>query len=258
MRPILFYLCLQLLSPALIQADNSQEDDVQDKADTPVPFVLADMPGLMGRTVPGPYNTIFNLLIAGVPVPVSTQFLPTQRTLNHFLSGKAACIFPGSAVYDFASASEKPTRIIASDTLLTTYLRVYVPLETPPPTSIADLQTMALASEQGSQQSVNDLMVGDKTLSVLQVSSLHQAFQLLRSGRVDGVIAFDFDVQNYARGHDVAWIHHAADFALSESKDAVLCSDGPKARAIIAHVNDRLAAMRASGRLDDILRAVRQ
>lgn len=196
----------------------------------------------------GPYNVIYQQVTTGVPVTPNLTLMPTKRAQRSFYTKESDCLFVATALERiYRDRGLDMADIILSTPVYNHPMRVY---SRPNTTVVRDANHMS-----GERIAVDAAAVsseGAKTLTIpedaviIPASTTEQAFSLLATGRVDHLVAFQFDVE--ALGQRLPRIReypHDPGFFLIRNPEVFACHRTPATEAFIAHINKVLDDMRA-------------
>ena len=221
-----------------------------------ISIVGTSIVGLLSRQEPGPYNEVFDLITADYKGAVSLNIIPIRRAQRAFFNGQADCIFVGSDMPRLHEARGMDTKdIITSTPVKHISMMAYTRPEDSVITNEADLEgkIIALDAAAGSLDFLQPMFLPDMSYAI-ETSTPAQAFALLKQGRVDVAIAFDFDVSLLVKKDpSIANFKSSASYIIVNNEDVMVCKRSEAVELFIKHVDAKLEALRASGRLQKII-----
>ena len=216
------------------------------------------IPGIFDDEIPGPYNTVFADLDRSTGNRLRLKYLPLRRAQRILFSGKTDCFFVGTNQPDFYIARGIPEhRLLISDSINRVSVKAFTRPGEPLISTSHDLEhkVVALDIATGSTAAFKKSYLPAKT-DVISTNSVAQALAILDQGRVHAAICFDFDMIQYIRRRPEASKYmHDPDFSVLVN-DSVICWRSKKTEALLTEINRRLAQLRASGQLGEMLAAI--
>ncbi|WP_262694367.1 substrate-binding periplasmic protein [Kordiimonas aquimaris] len=213
------------------------------------------IPGLFDMGNPGPYNEIYDLITADYTQPIRLRALPIRRARRSFFGERSDCIFVGSATPRvYAERGMTADDLVFSKSINSISMMAYTRPGEPVIRSEDDLEgkLIALDAGAGSVDFVKPLFLPEST-GAIQTNTPAQAFALLEQRRVDVAVAFDYDVSLLMkRDPAIANFEFEADYSIVSNEDVLVCRRSKQVEELMSHVNDKLEALRASGRLSEI------
>lgn len=244
-RWIVSLLVMALWGPTLLAAQTPSKDTIV--------ILKASIPGIFDVQKPGPYNHLFDTVMEKVGTPVSHRWGQVPKAMFDLYMKDVDCIFISSLSTDyFEKWGFAKEQILASDPVNDIAVRVYAaPGVTPP----KDLRGFVGRLAVGDHTTIDSLRVRGalpRGLNIVETEGYREAFDLLDQGRVDFVIAFDFDASLYFDSVGVEYPTNP-EIILVELQDAVSCVKSPKVEAFLVDLNAVIADLRKSGQLQKLL-----
>lgn len=214
------------------------------------------IPGMFDDREPGPYNIIFDRLMAGVRADVIVTMLPSRRATKVFSSRGVDCMFLGSPNPLFYSAfGMKPEEIIHSDTIKVVALKIYGPAGRSPfeDSSILFRANFAVDVGIGDVSYLKDLIPFERE-GVLFARTLVDGFKLLDQGRIEALVAIDLDVQSLNAKSSRYYERYSVSqtYELRRTEDVFVCRKFPRTERFISDINKRTIELQLAGLLDDV------
>lgn len=250
------------LSIVCIQGTHAQTStvgtEITDPADAPVMIAGTMLPSFFHPTEMGAYNVLFDQIVAGLDRDKSApqyqlNFLPVRRAYREFLSKTNDCFFIANRRnYLSAETQEFDENIITSNTIHVSQKKIYTLKTEPTLENMASLEDLMFAADQGAgTQSILPKLL-PKTSELVATESVGQSIQLLESGRVDAIVAYELDMVAYLQMQaSEPVIHASVSFNIQESESAIACWDKPNTVRFLNAVNTRIASLKASGEMID-------
>lgn len=213
------------------------------------------IPGIFDEKNPGPYNVVYNRLVAGVRADIILTMLPIRRATQVFRDRGADCLFLGSPNPDYYYArGVKATDIIHSTTIMAVALKIYSPQgkEAYEDASILHEANFAVDVGIGDVSNLGGLIPVERE-GALFASTLMDGFKLLDQGRIEALVAIDFDVQALmARYPQYSKYPVSKNFVLRRTEDVFVCRKFPRTERFIADIDRRTKELKELGLFDDI------
>lgn len=256
-----FVLCALVIGaqPGIAQEEPLPTDEKQAAVtvfNTPVTIVGTLIPGVLDDAEPGPYNEIYRIITEGFPGEIEFSLVPIRRAQRSFYNRQAMCTFVGSNAVQFLTARGIDINdVIFSTAIKHINVRVYTMPSVPIVNSSDQLagKVVALDIAAGGLDVFKEMFLPDDSI-VISTNSVEQAFALLAQGRVDAVIAFDFDVDMLKKQlPGISEVVHAPGYAIAANDDLLSCWRTPETEALIEYVNIKLAGIREDGRLQALI-----
>lgn len=224
----------------------------------PLILMRAKIPGLFDTNNPGPYNVIYDRLIEGYGPRYTLREAPLRRAITAFVKGDVDCFFFATGDVNIYHDRGVPEgSVLISSPVNSVSLKLFSREGTPVINDISSLKGSYVAVDQGATEisrAADHLSLS--TDKLLPAQTLAQAFLLLNQKRVDAVLAFDSDVAIYQKNSADAKTYGVSEsLSLGASQDSVICKRSARTEVFIAHINQKLAELRASGALQTILAA---
>jgi ABC-type amino acid transport substrate-binding protein len=229
-----------------------------DPADAPVMIAGTSLPYFFHPTEVGAYNILFDQIAAGLDTdenapPYQLNFLPVRRAYREFLSKTNDCFFIANRRnYLSAETPQFDENIITSDTIHVSLKKIYTLKTAPTLESMESLENLMFAADQGAGTQYILPKLLPKTSELVATEGIGQSIQLLQSGRVDAIVAYELDMVAYLQMQASEPIIHASDsFNIQESESAIACWGKPNTVRFLNAVNTRIANLKASGEMID-------
>lgn len=210
------------------------------------------IPTILAVKEPGPYNEIYELLIEGyIPAP-QLHMVPIRRANLMFFSGKMDCLYISSDELPFfVQGGLSPADLVISDVIHRIFVKVYTLEGAPVITAAEQLigQNVAVDITVGEPSDVNQKFF-DNRATLLPAETIEQTLALLAQGRVTAAIVYDIDMAiRRARFPEMPDFQADPGFSLEDEVDTMACRRNSRTEALIAHINQQLAALKSSGKL---------
>ncbi len=223
--------------------------------DTKVNVAITNIEGLLDEQSSGAYDVVLERILKGQN-NVSVMRGPILRIRRLFYGRKADCLFVGINHPEYYHYRNLPfDEVLISASLKTIRLRLYTLPGAETISDIEDLRGKAVAYASGvSSLEEFSRVFASRDIETLRVEKNLQAFQMLEFGRVAAVAAYGLDIKELSRHlPDVAKYQHDPDFFASESEDVMACWRSPKTEAFVKHFNQKVALLKETGELHEIL-----
>jgi len=232
------------------------QDQQQTQYPEPLNIVALQVPWLLDEKKPGPYNKMVDELLLSYDEKMSVKILPLKRAMRHFFGGNAECFFVGN--YDeayFRDTGVPRKSIIVSEPFNAVSIRAFTRTGAAPVKSINDLYERRIAIDLGIGGSDRINKLFPNLTNTVDSLNPGQAHAMLMRGRVNTVLMMDYDYQLYAARHPKKEpLVSSVEFQFERVEDALMCIKNNRTRALIDHVNARIAELKQSGMLAVLLR----
>ncbi len=213
------------------------------------------IPGMFDDVEIGPYNIIYNRIIAGVRADVVMTMLPIRRATKVFSARGVDCMFLGAPNPSFyVDHGMREEDIIYSDTIKTVFLKIYGPIGSEPYEDASILHAENFAVDVGVGEIKNLVhLIPIQREGALFASTLVDGFRLLDQGRVSALVAIDIDVKTL-QAKDARYDKYSVSdsYVLRQTKDVFVCRKFPRTERFIEDVNRRTKELRQAGLLEDV------
>lgn len=204
---------------------------------------------------PGPYNLLYNSLVAGSDFEIVLTMLPIRRASQIFSARGADCMFLGSPdPIIYSGFGMEQNEIIHSDTIMTVSMKIYGPVGSEPindPSKLFDIN-FAVDVSVGDISQLKELIPYDRE-GILFARTLADGFRLLDQGRVEALIAIDIDVKTLQAQDARYELYSVSDsFVLRQTEDVFVCRKFPRTEQFIEYINQRNSELQKAGLLNDI------
>ncbi len=222
----------------------------------PLTIVAPYLPALLHPGQPGPYNDLMDDFLLPFGTDIQVSFAPVRRSLRQFFSGQTDCFFAGNASEVFLRDSPyRGDDLLATAPFNTVNIRAFTTPDMPLVTSLTDLSGRTVAADIGigGDDRIRELLEG--TEKVIWANSALSAHTLVKQRRVYAAIIADYDyILALLRAPGEQMLEHDPSFLLEQFGDTLLCRKTPDTITLVNFVNMRLATLKASGELAEILR----
>jgi ABC-type amino acid transport substrate-binding protein len=210
---------------------------------------------LVGSITPGvfelksgePYTQLYFDVTQDAPLVPELTMLPPMRSNRFFFAGNADCTFMGTDEPEFyQSFNVARDNFLLSKPFNTIRLKAYNSKKDATIKSWEELSGVRIAADSGIEQSSTVQRVLPFANKILYTMSLKQAFDLLKLGRVEAVVAYSIDIDFYKSQSGADFFHASARFDLFSTGETFTCWPSQKADHFIAHVNKRIQELSES------------
>lgn len=213
------------------------------------------IPGMFDAVEPGPYNVIYNRIIAGVRADVVMTMLPIRRATKVFSARGVDCMFLGAPDPSFyVDHGMRQEDIIYSGTIKTVSLKIFGPVGSKPYENASVLHSENFAVDVGIGEIKNLVhLIPIEREGALFARTLVDGFKLLDQGRVSALVAIDLDVRTL-QAKDARYGQYSVSdtYVLRQTNDVFVCRKFPRTERFITDVNKRTIELRGAGLLDDV------
>jgi ABC-type amino acid transport substrate-binding protein len=204
-----------------------------------------EIQGLMSQSSDEIYNVAMRELLDGMGVELA--ILPLARADALFDAGKVDCTFPNdSAFYE----EKRAAGFIQSVPVNHARLYLFARPGEPAPLSLDEARGRTIGAIRGMAYGN---AVEEAGLKIELVDEEETNIRKLLAKRVDLILGYVPDTPVALKAHGFPALSYAPDRPIKTIRDSVLCHRTPQAEAFLARFDERLAAMRASGRLLTVL-----
>ncbi len=199
----------------------------------------------------GFYNDLARLLLDDIENKPRYDLIPYRRANRIFAQDKSSCHYPSTLNYMAATGIVEDTSdLVESYFMLRSVAHIFSRYDTAPVTEKEDVTGKVIAYPMGAE--VPRLLDGFGA-SFIPVNAEKSKAELLISGRVELMIAYMPDVVFVFRELDKPMPPYDPNFTINDDNIAIVCHRTPGNEALIAHVNERIVALRESGALGTFL-----
>lgn len=226
--------------------------------DQAAPLVISGtaIKGLIDIGSPGPYNAVYNVIEKTYPGEIEFTVRPVRRAVRVFVEHESDCFFVGTNKLDYYESLGMPRdQVLTSDGINHIKLHVYTRPEDPIISSKEAMaaKTYAVDVTAGSSDYFKKKILPEAD-QIFYAQTIEQAFEMLRQKRVQAVLAFDIDrTELLKRVPEAAQYRHDPSFTVLETVDAFACWRSKATEVFIKHVNETVASLESTGRLQAIL-----
>lgn len=215
------------------------------------------IPGIFDENEPGPYNTLYNQVIAGVSFPTVLTMLPIRKATKVFGERGADCIFAGSPDESFyTERGFDVEELVISDTIQDIRLKIYGPIGGSPIEDYRILSDINFAIDIGiGEVHMLRSKIPVEGESVLYAQTLTAGFKMLDVGRIQALIAIDVDVEALKMKSQRYRQYPVSDtFVLRKTEDVFVCRKMMRTERFIEEINQRMVELRQTGQLDSLFK----
>lgn len=221
----------------------------------PLDVVSLQIPWLLDEERRGPYNDVADALLDTFPGGARLTIHPIRRAMRHFFEGSADCFFSGNynGIY-FQAAGITREDLHISIPFNVVNIRAFTRLGAAPVTHTDQLFERRVAVDLGigGKERVQQIFAG--RLNAINSINASQAHALLTGDRVGAVLMMDYDYALYAaRNPFKEPLAFSPGLSIEQVEDAVICKKGDRSKALIQHINSRLADLSRDGSLPQLL-----
>lgn len=243
-------LCFFLFLQSPLAASDSAN------AEGPLSVIGFKVPWLFDDEVPGPYNAVFDHMRRTYAYDINVDFLPTRRAERRFFKGTPDCYLIGDYQEGvFEDRGLKRSDIIISDPINMVQIRLVTRPGEPLVSSLEEVygRTLVVDLAIGGYDRVKRVHLREP-VAAIDSDGVRQAVNVLLQKRVDVAMVMDYDLALFLeRNPNTQKPVFDPNLVIEEVKDAVVCRRNPRSINFIQHINEQLAALKASGELDRLL-----
>jgi len=225
------------------------------KNDQILTIAAGEIPYVFHPVKKGPYNQVFEQLVANMPVNVRLKYYPLKRAMKRMATQDYDCF--AMALKDspnWAKLGIDPSFFQFVGPINTINIKVY----------LAAGQSMeTLEQLSGSMVTADSSIINlhsqfssfEQRVNLVGTDSYVVALEQLVSGRAAAALAYDADVAMLGADHPLKGAVVDTGIVLASFQDGIICKDTERLEPIISAMQAKIDAMRDSGTLTELLQS---
>ncbi|NVK23781.1 MAG: transporter substrate-binding domain-containing protein [Gammaproteobacteria bacterium] len=202
------------------------------------------VPGVFDYNTPeAPYNKLLKELQSSMTV--EGRFLPSARANKLLINKKFECIFPilPPKSRDFPTILSEPINGLKA--------YAFTLAGKPKVSGLSDLRGKTVVYLRG--YLFGGLLEQNPDIHFFPVSDQEAALGVLKKGRADAYLDYIPDLRLALSEEGYGLLKYDIKKPIIEDHDRIECIDNPNTRKFIDDINERLSALKASGKLQELL-----
>ncbi len=218
-----------------------------------ISFIGGEIPYVFHHEQTGPHNEFYQRVLLQSLASHEIKFLPYRRALRDFSARSADCLFVATDTKeDYPQEAIAKNEIIFSDPINRIDLHAYTRLDEPAIKSMSDLKGKTIAGAHSYLAKLKSLAHMPSNKLVIGTVDFIKAFDLLRRGRVDVVVAYDFDRVRSETIHKSTGYNFDPDFIIESTNEVVACWARLETIGFIETLNAKIKDLRQNKKLKPI------
>ena len=218
-----------------------------------ISFFGGEIPYVFHQEQTGPHNEFYERVLQQSLDSHEIKFLPYRRAIRDFSARSADCLYVATDTKeDYPQEAIAKNEIIFSAPINRINLHAYTRLDEPTVKSMSDLEGKVIAGARSHLKKLTSLAKVSSNRIVIGTADHIKAFDLLDRGRVDVVIAYEFDHVSSETTHNFTKHNFDQDFIIKTTNEVVACWTSVETTSFIGTLNDKIKDLRQNKKLEEM------
>lgn len=222
-----------------------------------ISFIDGEIPYVFHQKQTGPHNEFYEHVIQQSMVSHEIKFLPYRRAMRDFSARHADCLYVATDTKeDYPQEAIAKNEIVFSDPINRINLHAYTRLDEPAIKSMSDLKGKVIAGARSHLKKLTSVANVSSNRIHFDTTDHIKAFDLLDRGRVDVVIAYEFDHVRSEATHNFTRHNFDQDFVIETTNEVVACWVSADTTGFIKTLNAKIKDLRQNKNLEKMFDTV--
>ena len=216
-----------------------------------ISFIGGEIPYVFHQKQSGPHNEFYERVLQQSLVSHEIKFLPYRRAIRDFSARSADCLYVATdSKEDYPQEAIAKNEIIFSVPINRINLHAYTRLDEPAIKSMSDLEGKVIAGARSHLKKLTSVAKVFSDKVVIDTADHVKAFDLLKRGRVDVVIAYEFDRARSEAARNFSKHNFDQDFIIETTNEVVACWVSVDTTGFIKTLNAKIKNLRQNKKLE--------
>ncbi|WP_262696075.1 substrate-binding periplasmic protein [Kordiimonas aquimaris] len=222
-----------------------------------ISFIGGEIPYVFHQKQTGPHNEFYQHVIQQSMVSHEIKFLPYRRAMRDFSVRRADCLYVATDTKeDYPQEAIAKNEIVFSDPINSINLHAYTRLDESAIKSMSDLKGKVVAGARSHLKKLTSLANVSSNRIHIDTTDHIKAFDLLDRGRVDVVIAYEFDHVRSEATHNFTRHNFDQDFVIETTNEVVACWTSVDTTGFIKTLNAKIKDLQQNKKLEKMFNPV--
>jgi hypothetical protein len=216
-----------------------------------ISFIGGEIPYVFHQKQTGPHNEFYQHVIQQSMVSHEIKFLPYRRAMRDFSVRRADCLYVATDTKeDYPQEAIAKNEIVFSDPINSINLHAYTRLDESAIKSMSDLKGKVIAGARSHLKKLTSVAKASPDKVVVDTADHVKAFDLLKRGRVDMVIAYEFDRARSETARNFSKHNFDQNFIIETTNEVVACWASVDTTGFIKTLNAKIKNLHQTSKLE--------